>query len=102
MAPFSHVCFSRPPQIQAFNIESCNDAVRQLDIRSAVPIFWGVRKNSRHYQAYLPQRFMSGDGTCFVEPIFSEHSQIPDAISMLFLCVYKSCEHYIVQFEVKD
>ena len=93
-APFAHVCFSRPPQSEPFNIQSCTDAVRQLDIRSSVPTFWGLRNSSRQYQAYLPQRFMSGDGTCFVEPIFSKYSQIPDVIPVLFLvCTTTSLDH---------
>ena len=73
-APFAHACFTRAAQSEPFNVQSCADAVRQLDIRSNIPTFWGVRNNSRHYQAYLPQRFMSGDGTCFVEPIFREYT----------------------------
>ena len=85
-APFAHVCFSRPAQSEPFNVQSCADAVRQLDIRSTVPTFWGYRNSSRDYQACLPQRFMSGDGTCFVEPIFSKYIQIPDVI--LLLCVH--------------
>lgn len=48
--------------------QSCLDAVRQLDVRSTIPQTWG-RRNSGRFDHYLPQRFQSTDGTCFIEPV---------------------------------
>ena len=70
--PFAYVCFSRAAHSDPLNVQSCTDAIRQLDIRSTDPILWGLRNTSHHYQIYLPQRFISADGSCFVEPILRE------------------------------
>ncbi|KAL8822467.1 MAG: hypothetical protein Q9191_006798 [Dirinaria sp. TL-2023a] len=51
------------------SVQSCLDAVRQLDIRSTAPGIWGERDTGEFYNIYLPQRYMSTDGRCFVEPV---------------------------------
>ena len=68
--PFAYFCFSRAAFDDPLSVLSCTDAVRQLDIRSASPTLWGPRNTSHHYQVYLPQRFISSDGSCFIEPLF--------------------------------
>ena len=51
------------------DVRSCADAVRQLDIRSMTPSVWGERGTGEFSNVYLPRRYMSTDGKCFVEPL---------------------------------
>ena len=92
----SYFCYSRRMEIGPLNTQSCTDAVRQLDIRSTNPILWGLRNSGHRYQIYLPRRFISDDGTCFVEPILrqghdssstSQQSIATAAIALIRKCV---------------
>lgn len=94
--PISLFCYSRRPEIGPLNIQSCTDAVRQLDIRSTNPILWGLRHTGRHYQTYLPRRFIGTDGSCFLEPVLrqghdssstSQQSIATAAIALIRKCV---------------
>ena len=64
-----YLCTDTPGLGKDLNVQSCFDAVRQLDIRSTTPSLWGERDTGEFYNVYLPQRFMSTDGKCFLDPL---------------------------------
>lgn len=68
----TYICFDVEGQTGPPNIDSCSDAIRQLDIRSSNPAIWGRRNDGRHYQIPLPQRYVSADGRCYLEPLLRE------------------------------
>ena len=68
----TYICYNMEGQTGSLNVQSCTDAVRQLNIRSSTPAFWGMRNTGHHYSVYLPQRWVSADGSCFIEPILRQ------------------------------
>ena len=68
----TYICYNLEGQSGSLNVQSCTDAVRQLNIRSSTPAFWGMRDTGHHYSVYLPQRWVSADGSCFIEPMLRE------------------------------
>ena len=94
-APITYICYNMEGQTGSLNVQSCTDAVRQLNIRSSTPALWGMRNTGHHYSIYLPQRWVSADGGCFIEPIlrrgFDSSITSPRTLAMAGITLIQKC-----------